>query len=142
MSPELAVAALRAYRQNFVPSDVGSTPRVIISALALATEDPDTAEDFRAGWALGMRRIRGGDTTRPTMEEVRDFRRSGDYTRIAASLEGRVFAGPPSDVAKGLTALADEAGADEITLVSPTPDHAAKLRSLELLAGEFGLTPR
>ena len=142
MSPELAVAALRAYRENFVPSEIGSTPRVIISALALASEDPDTAEDFKAGWALGMRRIRSGDTTRPTVEEIRDFRRSADYARLAPSLDGRVFAGPPSEVAKALTALADEAGADEITLVSPTPDHAAKLRSLELLAGEFDLSPR
>ena len=142
MSPELAVAALRAYRENFVPSAIGSTPRVIISALALASEDPETAEDFKAGWALSMRRIRSGDTTRPTTEEIRDFRRSGDYARLAPSLDGRVFAGPPNEVAKGLTALADEAGADEITLVSPTPDHAAKLRSLELLAGELGISPR
>lgn len=142
MSPEIAVAALRAYRTNFVPSELGGRPRVIISALALASEDPETAEDFKAGWALGMRRIRSGETTRPTIEETRDFRRSEDYARLAPGLDGRVFAGPPSEVAKGLTALADEAGADEITLVCPTPDHAAKLRSLELLAAEFALTPR
>ncbi|MEP6856381.1 MAG: alkane 1-monooxygenase, partial [Pedococcus sp.] len=58
------------------------------------------------------------------------------------SLEGRVFAGPAADVAQGLTALADEAGADEIALVAPTPDLDAKLRSLELLADEFGLVAR
>ena len=142
MSPEIAVSALRAYRENFVPSELGGSPRVIISALALASEDPETAEDFKAGWALGMRRIRSGETTRPTVEETREFRRSEDYARLAPSLDGRVFAGPPGEVAKGLTALADEAGADEITLVCPTPDHAAKLRSLELLAAEFALTPR
>ena len=142
MSPEIAVAALRAYRENFVPSELGGSPRVIISALALASEDPETAEDFRAGWAVGMRRIRSGETTRPTVEETREFRHSEDYARLAPSLDGRVFAGPPGEVAKGLTALADEAGADEITLVCPTPDHAAKLRSLELLAAEFALTPR
>lgn len=142
MSPELAVAALRAYRENFVPSDLGSEPRVIVSALALASEDPEVAEEFRAGWALGMRRIRSGDTTRPTLEEVRAFRRSDEWARLAPSLAGRVFAGRPDEVREGLTALAKEAGADELTLVCPTPDHDAKLRSLELLAGEFGLSPR
>jgi len=142
MSPELAVAALRGYRENFVPSDLGREPKVIVSALALASEDPETAEDFKAGWALGMRRIRSGDTTRPSLEEIREFRRGDDYARLAASLDGRVFAGSAAEVAKALSALADEAGADEVTLVCPTPDHAAKLRSLELLAAEFGLTPR
>jgi alkanesulfonate monooxygenase SsuD/methylene tetrahydromethanopterin reductase-like flavin-dependent oxidoreductase (luciferase family) len=142
MSPELAVAALRAYRENFVPSDLGREPKVIVSALALASEDPETAEEFKAGWALGMRRIRSGDTTRPSLEEIREFRRGDDYARLAPSLDGRVFAGSAAEVAKALTALADEAGADEVTIVCPTPDHAAKLRSLELLAAEFGLTPR
>lgn len=142
MSPELAVDALRAYRRDFVASDLGAEPRVIISALALASDDPEVAEDFRAGWALQMRRIRSGSTTRPTAEEIREFRRSDDFARIAPSLEGRVFAGEAAFVAKRLNALADEAGADEITLVSPTPDHDAKLLSLEMLAAEFGLTPR
>jgi luciferase family oxidoreductase group 1 len=142
MSPELAVGALRAYRRNFVPSALGHTPRVIISALALASDDQDVVEDFTAGWALQMQRIRSGQTTRPTSGEIRAFRLSEDYERIAPGLEGRVFAGTADDVAKRLTALADEAGADEITLVSPTPDHGAKLRSLELLAAEFGLTAR
>lgn len=142
MSPELAVAALRAYRENFVPSELGSEPRVIVSALALASDDPDTAEDFRAGWALGMQRIRSGETTRPTIEEIQDFRRSDAYARLAPGLQGRVFAGTAAEVATGLRSLAAEAGADEVTLVCPTPDHAAKVRSLELLASEFALTPR
>ncbi len=142
MSPGLAVDALRAYRENFTPGPLGDTPRVIISVLALATEDEEVAADFRAGWALQMNRIRSGDTTRPSVEQIREFRRSDEFARIAPSLEGRVYAGPPADVAKGLTALAHEAGADEVTLVAPTPDLSAKLASLELLADEFGLEPR
>jgi luciferase family oxidoreductase group 1 len=142
MAPELAVDALRAYRRDFRPGLVGDTPRVIISVLALATEDEEVAADFRAGWALQMRRIRSGDTTRPSAADIRAFRLSDDYARLAPSLEGRVFAGPAADVAKELSALADEAGADEVTLVTPTPDLDAKLRSLELLADELGLVAR
>jgi luciferase family oxidoreductase group 1 len=142
MAPELAVEALRAYRRDFRPGAFGDVPRVIISVLALATEDADVAADFRAGWALQMQRIRSGQTTRPSATEIREFRSSEAFRRLAPSLEGRVYAGPPAEVAQGLTALADEAGADEITLVAPTPDLAAKLRSLELLADEFGLGAR
>lgn len=139
MSPELAVDALRSYRQSFTPTELGDTPRVIVSVLAFASEDPEAAELFRANWALQMRRIRSGDHTRPGMEEVRAFRASEDYARIAPTLAGRVFAGEPAAVAAEVSALADEAGADEVAVVSPTPDHGAKLRSLELLAAEFGL---
>ncbi len=142
MSPELAVDALQAYRRDFQPSDLGSEPRVIVSALALASHDPDVAADFRAGWALGMRLIRSGAKRRPTALEIREFRTSTEYDGIEASMAGRVFAGPPQDVVRDLTQLAEEAGADELALVAPTPDHEAKLISLELLATGFGLTPR
>ncbi len=142
MSPELAIDALRAYRRDFQPSELGAEPHVIVSALALATHDPAVADDFRAGWALSMRNIRRGETMRPTIEEIRAFRLSDEYAGIAPGLEGRVFAGEPAVVAKQLAALAEAAGADEITVVAPTPDQQAKLASLELLATEWGLQPR
>ena len=68
MSPELAVDALRAYRRDFQPSELGSEPRVIVSALALASHDPEVAADFKAGWALMMRNLRRGARTRPTVD--------------------------------------------------------------------------
>lgn len=142
MSPELAVDALRAYRRDFQPSELGSKPRVIVSALALATDEPEVAADFRAGWALGMRYIRSGAKRRPTGEEIRSFRTSSEYAEIEPTMAGRVFAGPPELVAHDLAVLADTAGADELTIVAPTPDHESKLTSLHLLAKEWGLTPR
>jgi luciferase family oxidoreductase group 1 len=142
MSPEIAVDALRAYRRDFRPSDLGTEPRVIVSALALASHDPDVVADFQAGWALQMNRIRRGAKTRPTPEEIREFRLSAEYAQRAPTLQGRVFAGEPAAVARDLAALADEAGADELTLVCPTPDHLAKLTSIELIAQEWGLTSR
>lgn len=142
MSPELAVDALRAYRRDFKCSELGTEPRVIVSALALASHDPDVVADFRAGWALGMRYIRSGARRRPSAEEIREFRTSSEYAEIEPTLVGRVFAGPPDQVAAELTALADEAGADELVIVAPTSDHDAKLTSLELLAKEWGLQPR
>lgn len=141
MSPELAVDALQAYRRDFKPSELSSEPRVIVSALALASEDPDVAADFRAGWFLGMRRIRSGIKTRPTREEITAFRTSPEFAEVEHTLDGKVFAGTPDVVAKELGELADRAGADELVVVAPTPDHEAKLESLRLLADTWGLTP-
>ena len=101
MSPELAVDALRAYRRDFRPSELGSKPRVIVSALALASNDPDVVADFRAGWALSMRYIRSGARRRPSADEVRAFRTSPEYAAIEPTLTGRVFAGPPDQVFAG-----------------------------------------
>lgn len=142
MSPDLAVDALRAYRRDFRPSELATEPRVIVSTLALASHDPDVVADFRAGWALGMRYIRSGTKRRPSGEEIRAFRISSEYAEIEPTLDGRVFAGPPDQVASELTELAERAGADELVLVAPTPDHDAKLASLDLLAEKFGLSPR
>jgi len=142
MSPDMAVDALRAYRRDFQPSELGDRPRVIVSALALASHDPEVVADFRAGWALMMRNLRRGARTRPTVEEIRVFRESAEYAELEPTLAGRIFAGPPADVARELTALADAAEADELVLVAPTPDLDAKLTSLALLAAECGLTPR
>lgn len=142
MSPELAVDALLAYRRDFQASELGREPRVIVSALALASHDPDVAADFTAGWALMMRNLRRGAKVRPAADEVRAFRLSAEYAALEPTLAGRVFAGPPADVAKQLTDLADQAQADELVVVMPTPDHAAKLTSLELLATEWDQPPR
>ena len=142
MNPDLAVDALRAYRRDFRPSELGAEPRVIISVLALATHDDDVAADFRAGWALSMRNIRRGETTRPTTAEIQQFRQSAEYAAIEPGLAGHVHAGRPDEVAAALAALADRAGADEVTVVAPTPDLDAKIISLELLAKEWGLVGR
>jgi luciferase family oxidoreductase group 1 len=139
MSPELAVDALQAYRRDFQPSTIGAAPRVIVSALALASHDQDVVEDFKAGWALQRRNLRSGIKVRPSSEEISAFRRSSEYAALAPSFEGSAFAGTPAEVVRDLGALADRAGADELTIVAPKPDIDAKLTSLALLAHEWGL---
>jgi len=47
------------------------------------------------------------------------------------------FVGSPATVREGLAAFARDTGADEIVVASAIHDHAARLRSYELLAGAF-----
>ena len=51
----------------------------------------------------------------------------------------RVVVGDPPAVRRGLEAVADEYGADEVLVVNILHDHAARRRSYELIAAEFGL---
>jgi alkanesulfonate monooxygenase SsuD/methylene tetrahydromethanopterin reductase-like flavin-dependent oxidoreductase (luciferase family) len=47
----------------------------------------------------------------------------------------RSFVGSPATVRKGLDAFVAETQADELIVASAIHDHAARLRSYELLAG-------
>jgi alkanesulfonate monooxygenase SsuD/methylene tetrahydromethanopterin reductase-like flavin-dependent oxidoreductase (luciferase family) len=51
----------------------------------------------------------------------------------------RSFVGTPAKVHAQLTALADQAGVDEIMITTMTHEHADRRRSYELLAEAFGL---
>jgi len=58
-----------------------------------------------------------------------------------ALVEDRVltqFAGSPATVAEHLRVLRDASGADELLVTKITYEHAARVRSFELLAREWG----
>jgi len=52
----------------------------------------------------------------------------------------RVVVGSPATVRAGLEEVAELYGAEELVLVTITYDHAARVRSYELVAHEFGLS--
>ena len=55
----------------------------------------------------------------------------------------RYLVGTPDKVGRKLSAMAEALGIDEIMVVTIIHDHAARVRSYELLAEAFGLmTPR
>jgi alkanesulfonate monooxygenase SsuD/methylene tetrahydromethanopterin reductase-like flavin-dependent oxidoreductase (luciferase family) len=51
------------------------------------------------------------------------------------SMLARSIVGSPDTVRSGIDALIKETGADELMIVSDVYDHAARLRSFELIAG-------
>ena len=53
----------------------------------------------------------------------------------------RSIAGSPRTVHAGIDALVAETGADELIIVSDVYDHAARLRSFELIAARQGGPP-
>ena len=50
----------------------------------------------------------------------------------------RTIAGSPATVRAGIDALVAETGADELMILSDVYDHAARLRSYELIAEAVG----
>jgi alkanesulfonate monooxygenase SsuD/methylene tetrahydromethanopterin reductase-like flavin-dependent oxidoreductase (luciferase family) len=60
---------------------------------------------------------------------------------LLGNIEARSTVGTPDLVKRKLTALAERHGAEELVVVTITYDAKSRVRSYELLAKEFGLTP-
>ena len=62
--------------------------------------------------------------------------------RVLPARQKPLLFGTPDHVRAELEKLAGSFGADEVLLVTITHDHEVRVRSHELLAEAFGLTPR
>jgi len=73
------------------------------------------------------------------VEEALDFLAREGGPMEALPVHRRIIAGSPTSVRGALERLAQDYGADEVFVVNILYDHAARLRSYELLAKAFDL---
>jgi len=140
MSPEPAVELLRAYRRDFDPGDPGdhaATPWSAMSVLTFASDDPDDVAEFEAGWALTMQNLRRGIREPLRPEQVRRLAGSEAFRASRDADDGRMVTGEPAQVVKRLRDLQDQAGVDEIVVVTPALDRTRRTASLEALAAAW-----
>ncbi|WP_446039805.1 LLM class flavin-dependent oxidoreductase [Streptomyces sp. SID1121] len=139
VSPSSVLEAAEGYRAAFKPSEELDRPYLSVSADVVVAEDEATARERAAGYGLWVRGIRRGEgaVPFPTPEEARAHVWSdADRTLVADRLETQ-FVGSPEQVADQLEILRDATGADELIVTTITHDHADRVRSYELLAGEW-----
>ena len=139
-APQALHAALGVYRERFTPSAVLDKPYAMAAMGVIADTDEESArrqfERRRRGFVrLRLQRPGGG---RLTDDEIDAFLR----TPQAASID-EIFAysavGTPDMVAAKVRDFAAETGVDEVITSHHGADTAAKVRSVELLAGQFNL---
>ena len=135
MSPELAVELLRAYRRDFRPG-VETEPWSAISVLAFASDDPDEVTRFEAGWALTMLNLRRGIRTPLRPEEVDAFATSAEF-RNSPRDPDRMAIGPAEQVVARLRELQHASLTDEVVIVTPGLDRAARTASYEAIAAAW-----
>lgn len=136
VSPATTLDAARAYHDAFVPSTALSRPHLVVSADVVVAESDGKARELASGFPAWVHSIRYGsgaiayprDSAALTTEQHESV---ADRTQTQ-------FVGEPGRVADGLRSLAERTGADEVVITSVTHDHAARLRSHELLAKEWG----
>lgn len=132
MSPDLAVPALKQYRELFQPRQDGATPYSAMSVLSFASDDPDAVAEFEAGWTLTIANLRRGVREPLRPEQVREYARSPEFRRD--SRDGRMVTGEAKAVVERLLELKAEAEVDEIVVVTPNLDRARRTASLRAVA--------
>ena len=140
--PDPAVAALRIYQQSFQASEHFKVPASILAVAAVCAEDAAEAERLASSFDLLRLRIERGQGGKfPSPEEAAAYPYEAFEQQRILENRSRFFVGTPGDVASQIRALAAEAGAEEVMVLTMVHDHQARRRSYELLGGAFGLRP-
>jgi luciferase family oxidoreductase group 1 len=144
IAPEPTRAAIEHYRAHFVPSVYLPAPRALIALGAVCAETDAEAEHLASSVRLMGRRLRQGDLRPvPRIEEAeRELAAPSRFADADVGEWPRHLVGGPQTLREKLSAIAGALELEEVMLVTITHDHAARLRSYELLAGVFGLRPR
>jgi len=142
-SPVHTREAIEAYKRGFLASgreDARDEPEATVAVGVICAPTQDEADLLHASVRLLQRRIRLGDRSPVAVPEdaLRELRVLGDIA-VEDGEWPRYFVGTPDKVGRELREMAGELGIGELVVNTIVSDHAARLRSYELLATEFGL---
>ncbi|MEI2386183.1 LLM class flavin-dependent oxidoreductase [Breoghania sp. JC706] len=134
-APQAMEQALSVYRSEFVPSGVIDKPYAIVGANVFAA-DTD-AEAKRLATSLQMRftgMLRGDrGLTQPPIDDIETYWTPMEKARVQEMLRC-TFIGAPETLERQLSEFARTVKPDEIIVSSSIYDHAARLKSYEILA--------
>ena len=143
INPAGARLCLGRYRSLFEPSERMASPRAVI-AIGVVCAPSDVEAEYLASTyrAMGRRLRLGLRGPAPTPEVALKELAEGPHVPVPEGEWPRVVVGAPARVRGELEQMAEALEIDEIMAVTITHDHAARVRSYELLAEAFELQPR
>jgi luciferase family oxidoreductase group 1 len=133
-APEALIPALDIYRSNFQPSEQLQQPLTMVGANVIVADHDETARRLFTSAQQSFTNIlrgRRGQLPRP-IDDIDSYWTAPEKERVSAMLR-RSFVGSPETVRAGLDRFIAETQADEIIVAAAIHDHAARLRSYELL---------
>ena len=136
-APDHLLQALEVYRANYRPSAEWPKPHAMVGVNVVAAQtDDEAAWHFTSIQQrfLGMQRGRRGPLPRPIAPAEMELlwaphEKAGVQRMLAAAAVGSAAA-----VRERLDAIVEQTQADELIVAGAIHDHAARLRSYELLA--------
>ena len=142
-APQQIMQAIQIYRETFRPSAQLQKPYVMLGFNVFAADTDEEAEFRATSWQQAFVNLRSGRPGRlpPPVEGYRQKVGPAENALLDSVLSCSAV-GSVETVKKGVEAFVARTGADELMITSQVFDHAARLRSYELLAEAFGQTKR
>ena len=131
--------AIRIYRETFKPSAQLAKPYVMLGFNVFAAETDEEAQFRATSWQQAFVNLRSGRPGRlpPPVANYRQKVGPAENALLDSVLSCSAV-GSRDTVRAGIQAFVERTGADELMITSQVFDHAARLRSYELLAEAFG----
>jgi len=125
----------RSYRERFEPSRSLPEPRVAVAAWVICAHSEEEAQRLAASSRMTFTLLRRGELIPvPPVEKALRFLEERGERPDGAPRGRRAIVGDPAKVRTGIEELARDYGAEEVIVVTITFEHAARVRSYELIA--------
>ena len=134
-APDALMPALAAYRAHFKPSRQLDHPHAMVGVNVIAAETDATGRrlftSIQQSFTNLFRGTRG--QLQPPIDDIDAYWSPGERAQ-ASDMLACSFVGSADTVRHGLARFIVETGADELMVASAIHDHAARIRSYEILA--------
>jgi luciferase family oxidoreductase group 1 len=140
-APDHLISALQIYRERFKPSEQLDRSYAMVGVNIVAAESDDKARRLATTQQMSFTNIFRGarGLSQPPIDDIESYWTPMEKAQAMRML-ARSIVGSPDTVRRGIAALVEETGADELIVVSDVYDHSARLRSFELIADAGGLS--
>jgi luciferase family oxidoreductase group 1 len=142
-APAMLSQALDIYRAEFRPSEQLARPYAMLGVNVFAADTETEAEYLFSSLQQAFLNLRLGRPTRlpPPVKGFGDRLGPIERSMLDHALV-RSVVGSAETVRQGLEAFVEETGADELMITSQIFDHAARLRSFEIVATSMTTPPQ
>jgi luciferase family oxidoreductase group 1 len=134
-APDDLEPALEIYRANFRPSTQLAEPYAMVGANVIAADtDEEARRLFTSAQQAFTNLLRGArGQLRPPIDDIETYWSSAEKAQASRMLACS-FVGSPATIRTGIAQFVAATGADEVIAAAAIYEHAARLRSYELLA--------
>ena len=141
ISPHLLERACEAYRSGFVASEEVPQPEINLGVFVLCADTEEEANDLALCRDLWRYRVeRGRFEAFPSIAEAKAHQYTEEEQAAIKSKREHQIIGTKEQVGKQLSDLAESVDAEELSVISITPEFSQRARCYELLAEALSLT--
>jgi luciferase family oxidoreductase group 1 len=134
-APDQLLPALDIYRRRFKPSAQLDRPYVMAGINIIAAASDRDARRLATTQQMAFTNIFRSERglSQPPIDDIESYWTPVEKAQVMQML-ARSIVGSPDTVRAGIESFVAETGADELMIVSDIYEHAARLRSFELIA--------